>query len=55
MLSRPFGANVWEVSEGKIYACTFTPIISGMYSLIISLIITFDIIEERLSFNKDKY
>ncbi|WP_394883871.1 hypothetical protein [Clostridium tertium] len=55
MLSRPFGANVWEVSEGKIYACTFIPIISGIYSLIISLIITINIIDDRLYFNKDKY
>ncbi|MDB1934051.1 hypothetical protein PMY12_08610 [Clostridium tertium] len=51
MLSRPFGANVWEVSEGKIYACTFIPIISGIYSPII----TINIIDDRLYFNKNKY
>jgi len=51
MLSRPLGSNVWEISEGKIYACTFIPIVAGVYSLIISLNITFKIIDEKL--NKD--
>lgn len=49
MLSRPLGANVWEISEGKVYACIFIPIISGIYSLIVSLKFTFNIIDEMLS------
>lgn len=48
-LSRPLGANDWDISEGKVYACTFTPIISGIYSLIVSLKFTFNIIDEMLT------
>ncbi|MCR1874487.1 hypothetical protein NSA45_01325 [Paraclostridium bifermentans] len=35
MLLRTLGADVWEVFEGMIYVCTFVPIFSGIYSLII--------------------
>ena len=49
VLSRPLGADIWEISEGKIYACTFVPIVAGVYSLIISLKITFKKIDEKLN------
>lgn len=46
-LSRPYGANSWTISPGKVHACTLTPIIVGVYFLIVSLKLTFIIIKER--------
>ncbi|EQK42663.1 hypothetical protein C672_1607 [[Clostridium] bifermentans ATCC 638] len=48
MLLRTLGADVWEVFEGMIYVCTFVPIFSGIYSLIIFLKFTFNIIYGKL-------
>lgn len=47
VLSRPYGADSWTISPGKVYACTLIPIIVGIYSLIVSLKLTFIIIQEK--------